>query len=275
MGGKIAMFLGGIVNTLLRFLGLRLTRIRDFDVSPEYYVTLIKQFEACHYELMFPELPVNAKRTDLLCRLLGTPLSEAMYILEHLHKSMTLPGDICEFGVAQGATTALMANEIMGTDKSLWLFDSFQGLPKPDAEDILIDDIYELGDMDKYSGAMQCQQGEVISRLKAIDFPSSRVNIIVGFIEDTLKSAPLPEKVCFAYLDLDLYSGTKQALEYLNQSLVDGGYIVIDDYGFFSSGVEKAVSEFVNEFDGRYVLTTPRKFAGNFCILHKLGGVTQ
>lgn len=65
-----------------------------------------------------------------MAKLLGTQISEAMYILVFLHRSLELDGDVCEFGVAQGATSALLANEIRTTQKNLWLFDSFKGLPK-------------------------------------------------------------------------------------------------------------------------------------------------
>jgi hypothetical protein len=34
-------------------------------------------------------------------------------------------------GIAQCATSALIANEISSSKKNLWLFDSFKGLPKP------------------------------------------------------------------------------------------------------------------------------------------------
>ncbi len=74
----------------------------------------------------------------------------------HLNRALGLDGDVCEFGVAQGATSALIANEIRGTEKDLWLFDSFEGLPKPTDHDILIDDIFNLGSIDRYQGTMAC-----------------------------------------------------------------------------------------------------------------------
>src|SRR5450755_2563393 len=86
---------------------------------------------------LFPN-PVPEGRSELLAKLLGTQLSEAVYIINCLHRSLKLPGDVCEFGIAQGATSALLANEIRDTDKLLWLFDSFEGLPTPTEKDSLI-----------------------------------------------------------------------------------------------------------------------------------------
>ena len=84
-----------------------------------------------------------------------------------------MDGDVCEFCVAQGETSALIANEISGClEKILHLFDSFEGLPKPSDKDKLKDDIFALGNIDKYAGTMKCPEAMVLSRLAAISFPS-------------------------------------------------------------------------------------------------------
>ena len=63
--------------------------------------------------------------------LIGTTIGEAIYVIQNLHEGLRVSGDVCEFGVAQGATSRLLASEIMSTDRKLWLFDSFEGLPAP------------------------------------------------------------------------------------------------------------------------------------------------
>jgi hypothetical protein len=83
-----------------------------------------------------------ASRTALLARLRGTPPAEAYFIINALFQTQTVNGDVCEFGVAQGETSALIANEIMAGGKKLHLFDSFQGLSDPTLEDTLKDDIF-------------------------------------------------------------------------------------------------------------------------------------
>ena len=219
---------------------------------------------------VFPDIKHNSKRLELMGHLLGTEPSEAIYIVYYLGKSTDLPGDICEFGVAQGATSALMANEVKDTDKSLWLFDSFKGLPKPTEKDILIDDIFNLGEIEKYEGTMQCDAGEVAARLRAIDFPTDRVNIVHGFIEDTIHYSRLPENVCFAYVDFDFYQPIKIALDFLHEHLSIGGYMIVDDYGFFSAGAKTAVDEFLEKHQGVYEFLLPYEFCSKFCILRKL-----
>jgi hypothetical protein len=257
-----------IISALLAHFGLRLSRANE-QVLYNQHLSLIEQMETCFTELICPDLPHCDNREKLMARLLGTSVGEALYILEFLHKSLDLEGDVCEFGVAQGATSALLANEIRGTQKNLWLFDSFRGLPKPTEKDLLINDIFNLGSIDRYEGTMDCQVDEVIARLKDISFPLSRTRIVAGFVEETIKYVTLTDKVCFAYVDFDFYSPTSIVLKFLDKSLSAGGFVVVDDYGFFSSGVKTAVDEFIADHPGKYEIGFPRKFAGHFCILHK------
>jgi len=71
----------------------------------------------------------DAKRIECMVNLLGVDTMEGLHITYYLNKCMEIVGDICEFGVAQGQTIAMIANEIKSTNKKLWLFDSFEGLP--------------------------------------------------------------------------------------------------------------------------------------------------
>jgi O-methyltransferase len=218
---------------------------------------------------LFPN-PVPEGRSELLAKLLGTQASEALCIINYLHQSLKMPGDVCEFGIAQGATSALLANEIRNTDKLLWLFDSFEGLPKPTEKDTLVDDIFGLGTIEKYQGTMAYGVNEVLERLRAISYSLSRVKIVPGFIENTISLADLPDRVCFAYVDFDFYEPILIALNYLNQHLSHGGCIVVDDYGFFSSGARTAVDEFFTAHSSRYDLVRPDKSAGHLAILSRI-----
>jgi O-methyltransferase len=268
-----------IINASLQSCGLRLCRVDEqtgstweHDDLLQKYRSLITELDGCLSEYVFPNLLPCPGRSDLMTKLIGTPISEAFYIIAYLQKSLNLFGDVCEFGVGQGATSALLANEIRSTDKTLWLFDSFRGLDKPSEKDLLIDDIFNLGTIDKYEGTMVSTVDEVESRLTAISFPSSRVKVIAGFIEDTIKNTNLPEKVCFAYVDFDFYSPISIALKFLNERLAAGGFIVVDDYGFFSSGAKTAVDEFLAEYRHIYAAIVPSQFANQsapFLVLNK------
>jgi O-methyltransferase len=239
-------------------------------ISLDKYHTAVNELHGSLCELLFPDLPQCPGRRELLARLIGTSVGEAMYIVAHLHRSMPLDGDVCEFGVAQGATSALLANEILSSSKHLWLFDSFEGLPKPSEKDVLINDIFGLGSIDKYAGTMASPIEMVQNRLRDVGFPSDRTRIRPGFIDDTLKTGELPNKVCFAYIDFDFYEPILATLRWLRTRIPSGGVVIVDDYGFFSAGAKSAVDEFVAETSGAVQMLMPRAFAAEstpFCIL--------
>jgi O-methyltransferase len=228
------------------------------------------EIEELYRQFVFPELPRNEKRAEMLYNLIGTTISEGIYIVENLHQGLKVAGDICEFGVAQGATSRLLATEIMATDRKLWLFDSFEGLPEPSPEDKLIDDIFNLGSMNRYKGTMASPEAEVLSKLDAVKFPRTRAVVKKGWIKDTVKGSDLPAQVAFAYVDFDFYDPIKDALEFLDARMPAGGRVVVDDYGFFSEGAQLAVDQFVARMAGRYKFELPLPFAGHFCVLTKL-----
>lgn len=204
-----------------------------------------------------------------MANLTGVSISEAIYLIYHLHRSSNLPGDICEFGVAEGATSVLLANEIAASDKILWLVDSFQGLPEPTAKDTLINDIFALKSMAAYAGTMAYPETLVQKKLALITFPEQRTRIVKGFVEQLVAQEVLPKQVCFAYVDLDLYEPVFMVLNFLASLLVTGGTVVVDDYGFFSTGVKTAVDEFMANHKNSFSLTLPHHFSGCFAILTK------
>jgi hypothetical protein len=254
-----------------------------YDIVSTGRVARFENFEnlAKAYEHLLNEhvcqglLPANPIRSKLLARLLGTPPSEAYSIVESLAKTKPIDGDVCEFGVAQGETSTLIANEIIAHKKRLHLFDSFEGLPKPTEKDILKDDIFSLGSMEAYAGTMACSQDMLISRLKSISFPPERYIVHKGFIENLiLNDSKLPTKVSFAYVDFDLYEPIKITLNFLNDVTPNGAIIMVDDYDFFSSGAKTAVDEFLKETNSiteNYSVKVPAVSFGRFVILTKIG----
>ena len=264
------------INAMISPLGVeasrrgKVARLSDLlSQSRGKLVDAAGELEGLARAAVFPGLPKREGRRELLAELIGTSICEALHIVRFLSDALSLPGDICEFGIAQGATSALMANEIRDTDKRLWLFDSFEGLPRPTERDLLIDDIFNLGSMEKYQGTMACGQDQVVGRLNSIEFPLGRVEIVAGFIEKSSKFAGLPTSVCFAYVDFDFYEPIKIALELLDARLAPGGVVIIDDYGFFSAGAQAAVDEFVDSRRGQYTKEPSPEWAGKFCVLRR------
>jgi O-methyltransferase len=266
---------------ILSALGYELTRSSgpraSFDnrVMFDNFVNLAQAYEQRLNESNNFISP-NEIRPKLLARLLGTPPSLAYFIVQALAKCKDISGDVCEFGVAQGETSALIANEIArSSNKILHLFDSFEGLPKPSEKDELKDDIFSLGSMEAYTGMMSCPEDMVRTRLKSISFPSQRYVIHKGFIEQLIHTDQnLPEEVCFAYVDFDFYEPIKVTLDFLHQITPIGAIVIVDDYDFFSVGSKTAVDEFIEEKNSSemlYECFVPNTRYGYFAVLTKKG----
>jgi O-methyltransferase len=217
------------------------------------------------------ELSESKNRINLLSRLRGAGIGEGAHLVACLLSVRGLPGDVCEFGVGSGATSALLANELRGTGKVLWLYDTFTGLPAPTAADELIDDVDQLGSMAAYRGRMSHAQAEVLGRMNGIGVSPEAFRIVAGLFDETIAEERLPEHVCFAYIDFDFYAPIRAALEKLLPRLSPGGIIVVDDYGYFSNGAQKAVDQFVAAHLGLFEVEVPSYCHDKFAILHHFG----
>jgi len=255
-----------LVHGALAHLDLELTR-KSRSPHRDRYERLIQETESLFVQLLYRDLPRRPGREKMLADLIGTNISEALYVLAFLHRSLAVSGDICEFGVAQGATSALLAWEIAPIERHLWLFDSFEGLPAPSEKDVLIDDIFTLGSMARYEGQMANPESLVRARLRAIDFPPGRTHIVRGFIEDSVRHGELPSSVAFAYVDFDFYEPIRVALRFLDERLTPGGSVIVDDYGWFSAGAQSAVDEFLAERGADYEIVRPLDGSGYFIVL--------
>jgi O-methyltransferase len=233
------------------------------DSIAEHYAYLLR----AHEHLL--GLTPRARRLELIARLIGTKPPEAFAIVAALEKTRGLRGDVCEIGVAQGATSALIANEILDGQSTLHLFDSFQGLSAPTDGDVLLDDVFGLGSMAAYAGQMACPVEMVAKRLEEISFPRERYMVHAGFLDKTLTHFEgLPKAVRFAYIDVDLHVPTKMALKWLGSVVVPGAVVVVDDYGFFSAGAKKAVDEMQN--GGLWDVLPCHLADGHFCVMRRL-----
>jgi len=269
--------LGTLKRSLTKALanvGYEVRRLSAVHVEFANYANLVKAYEQRLNESGNP-VPVSDTRARLLARLQGTPPSEAYFIVQALLRSRDVAGEVCEFGVAQGETSALIASEIRAGSKVLHLFDSFEGLSVPTDRDQLKDDIFSLGSIEAYAGSMSCPEGMVRARLGAISFPQERVAIHRGFVDRVFSNGSgLPKEVSFAYVDFDLYEPIRLTLQYLHRATSPGSIVIVDDYDFFSTGVKTAVDEFVecaNSSGCVYELVVPNPEYGRFAVLTRRG----
>ena len=267
------MRLGRWVNAFLKRAGYKIV-----TVDPQFRRTFtegqllkaLTELSAIYNRFVFEDrVKTDDESLTILSNSMYTRFGTGLYLIDYLHRSCTLEGDVCEFGVGQGVISSLMAYEIKDTDKNLWLFDSFEGFARPSEKDILLNDILCLGSVEAYPGGMSFPEETVRARLSDISFPRERVRIVPGFIEKTIQGPTLPETVCFAYVDFDFYEPILIALQFLDTVLKPGGFVIVDDYDFFTTGAKCAVDEFYESRSERYSRIFPTKTGETFCILYR------
>jgi O-methyltransferase len=256
------------IDVLLRPVGGRVLTTGEEESLTNRYNTVVDQLYEAYVLHVFPGLRDRPGRRALLSRLIGTEVPEAIFLLKYLQDALDSgAGDVVEMGVAQGATSTLLASEILDDPpRRLWLYDSFRGLSAPTIEDELINDMDNLGSMEAYSGTMSFPEYQVRERVEATGYPSDRIHVVAGYIDPR---SPTPDEVAFAYLDFDLYEPILTGLRLLHPSTRPGSILMIDDYRFFSSGPELAVQHFLAEQENAYQLLEPPAGTGAFCALRR------
>ena len=151
-----------------------------------------------------------------------------------------VPGDLIETGAWRGGTTIFMRAVLKAhgvTDRTVWVADSFEGLPAP-ASDTDGDDLSGV----KY---LKVPLEKVKANFARFDLLDDRVKFLKGYFCDTLPNAPI-ERLAILRLDGDLYSSTMDSLRNLYHRVSPGGYVIVDDYHSWAS-CREAVTDFLGE----------------------------
>jgi len=125
--------------------------------------------------------------------------------------------------------------------RSVWLFDSFQGLPKPDS-DKFPEDRDDSHWVHAYLGV---SEEAVRNNFRNYELLDDNVRFVKGWFRDTLPSAPV-QQISVLRLDGDMYESTWLALTCLYPKISSGGFAIIDDYGALPN-CRAAVEDFRKE----------------------------
>jgi O-methyltransferase len=176
----------------------------------------------------------------------------ATYSIASDMEKCNIDGCFVECGVARGGCSAIMAlvAHKNKSNRKMWLFDSFEGLPVATEHDDYYDELFKP---DNKSAAIlapgYCKGSyEEVQNLLFAKLRLNRKNIFLvkGWFQDTLpKVKDNVGPISFLRLDGDWYESTKCCLENLFDNVVKGGYIYIDDYETVG-GCKKALQEFLN-----------------------------
>jgi len=150
-------------------------------------------------------------------------------------------GDFIETGVWRGGACIFMRAILKArgvSDRIVWLADSFEGLPKPDAAKYPEDAGLRLHAVPGLAISLE----EVMLNFREYGLLDEQVRFLKGWFRDTLPKAPM-ERLAVLRLDGDMYESTIEALEHLYPKLSPGGYVIVDDYGAVP-GCRRAVDDF-------------------------------
>jgi hypothetical protein len=161
-----------------------------------------------------------------------------------------VPGDLVECGVWKGGSSMMMALALAhfgDTTRTLYLYDTFAGMPAPGELDVDYKGAdsaptWESLQRDGHNEWCYSPLDEVKRNLARTGYPAERVVYVQGKVEDTIPGT-LPERTALLRLDTDWYSSTRHELEHLYPGLVAGGVLVLDDYGTWQ-GARQATDEY-------------------------------
>jgi glycosyltransferase involved in cell wall biosynthesis/ubiquinone/menaquinone biosynthesis C-methylase UbiE len=154
------------------------------------------------------------------------------------------PGNIVECGVAAGGSSILLALVVQRHSRiarKVFAFDTFTGMPEPEA----VDTAKGVPADETGWGAGTCAAPEAFVREQCRRFGvGDIVETRKGLFEDTL---PIHRgeigEIALLHMDADWYSSTMTILDNLFDQLVDDALIQIDDWGAWD-GCKKAVLDY-------------------------------
>jgi predicted O-methyltransferase YrrM len=147
--------------------------------------------------------------------LVNFPVSREQVLRLAVRSAVRVPGNVIEFGVAEGASTRVLRSELRRLRRQqpkigrrqVFACDSFQGIPEQ----------FET----LAPGTFACEP----PRIRGVEF-------VVGYFDDTLDEALARRvgRVALASLDADLESSTLCALRWLTPLLDQGSLLLFDEY---------------------------------------------
>ena len=162
--------------------------------------------------------------------------SDEAFILHAIgHAQAALDGDFAELGVYEGASARLLC-EVKG-GRTLHLFDTFDGLPPPNADE---GRVFATG-----------QFRSMLHHVTRAVADHDGVELHPGFFPASA-GAVAERRFSFVHLDVDLEDSTEAGLEFFYRRMVPGGIILAHDYSVIP-GVGRAVDRFLRDKPERLI----------------------
>jgi len=189
----------------------------------------------------------SAERVVALC-------AAVRYVVE-----AAVPGALVECGVWRGGSVLAMLRTLLDcqvTDRDVVLFDTFDHMPPPGAEDVDLlgvsarayHEAFARGDA--YDHGFDYLPFDAVRRLLVgSGYPEQRLRFVPGLVEETVPEQA-PERIALLRLDTDYYQSTRHELVHLAPRLSPGGVLIVDDYGHWR-GSRQATDEYLADLRAR------------------------
>src|SRR5262245_7694293 len=161
-----------------------------------------------------------------------------------------IPGAFVECGVWRGGTGFLMAEVLRqagAQDRKVWLLDSFEGMPPVET----IDGARAIADANDPAGPLSRQASraplEEVQKAAMELGLAAHTTFVKGWFQQTLSVIRARiGPIALLHLDCDWHASVRCCLDHLYDQVVDGGFVVLDDY-YVYDGCAIAVHEFLGE----------------------------
>lgn len=156
------------------------------------------------------------------------------------------PGDIVELGCYVGTTSVHLQKIATEHNRTLHVYDSFEGLP-PKTE------------QDSSPAGINFQAGELATSKKVLLHNFIKHNLPPPIIHKgwfcDLKTTDMPADIAFAFLDGDFYQSITDSLRVVWPHVCTGGFVLVHDYGRTTlPGAKRAVHDFMaNHTNGHFL----------------------
>ena len=233
--------------TKLKIFGFELVRTKNFLKFQKIIDSDLNEFQNKIIKVCYEYSMMNSKR---------------LWNLFHCSESVldkNIEGDFVECGVFKGGGIILMSSivEYHKKQKRVWAFDTFEGMSKPDendkdysGEDAMIH--WKVFNNKGFNSWCYASLNDVKSNVskasKKLNLQMNNIKYIKGDVEKTLKdNVNLPKKISILRLDTDFYNSTKLELEILYPKLSVGGFLIVDDYGYWKGSKKACLEYFGND----------------------------
>ncbi len=164
------------------------------------------------------------------------------YLLEYFAQAATaLPGDFLEVGCYTGHTASVLTQRI-----------DFPGIGKR----YVLYDLFEWREEDPHIPLKHHSDPNLSDRVKARFAGNPAVSIVKGRVPDSFDGT-LPDRIAFAHVDLNHAAAEAGTIERIYPHLSPGGYIILDDYGWWTLSDQKIAVDAALERYGARVAELP------------------